>query len=207
MNLLINSRVFPSLLRKVCIPVIGMTAALGFAADYPEKGDFTRGSKTWANNCARCHNMRNPSDLRDDQWITSTFHMRIRAGLTGQETRDILTFLQESNSKKKAANNDTGTEKNVGPISSSGSGQAIYQSSCVACHGEDGKGLLAGVPDLTDRNGSLSKADSELLKNITNGFQSTGSTLAMPPKGGNSALTDGDIKVVLKYIRETFGTK
>jgi len=67
------------------------------AADFPEKGDFVKGAKAWADNCTRCHNLRDPKELRDDQWITTTFHMRVRGGLTGQETRDILTFLQQSN--------------------------------------------------------------------------------------------------------------
>ncbi len=62
-----------------------------------KKGDFARGATAWVNNCVRCHNVRDPKELRDDQWITTTFHMRIRAGLTGQQTRDIITFLQLSN--------------------------------------------------------------------------------------------------------------
>ncbi len=61
------------------------------------KGDFARGAKAWVDNCVRCHNVRDPKELRDDQWITTTFHMRIRAGLTGQQTRDIIKFLQTSN--------------------------------------------------------------------------------------------------------------
>ena len=67
------------------------------AADFPEKGDFITGAKAWAENCNRCHNLRDPKELSDDQWITAMFHMRLRGGLTGQETRDILTFLQQSN--------------------------------------------------------------------------------------------------------------
>lgn len=59
--------------------------------------DFARGAKAWADNCLRCHNARDPQELRDDQWITTTTHMRVRAGLTGQQARDIITFLQKSN--------------------------------------------------------------------------------------------------------------
>ena len=55
---------------------------------------FSRGAQAWANNCARCHNMRDPKELRDDQWRAAIGHMRVRAGLTGQEARDILAFLQ-----------------------------------------------------------------------------------------------------------------
>ncbi len=71
----------------------------GFAAEKPntEGGDAARGAKSWVDNCMRCHNARDPKELRDDQWITTTYHMRIRAGLTGQETRDIIAFLQMSN--------------------------------------------------------------------------------------------------------------
>ena len=58
---------------------------------------FSRGAQAWANNCARCHNMRDPKELRDDQWRAAVSHMRVRAGLTGQEARDILVFLQGSN--------------------------------------------------------------------------------------------------------------
>ncbi len=84
--------------RYAMLPILatGMVS-IAMAADYPEPGDFASGSRVWAENCNRCHHVRDPRDLRDDQWITSTFHMRIRAGLTGRETRDILTFLQASN--------------------------------------------------------------------------------------------------------------
>jgi len=73
----------------------GMSTQL--MAEEKQAGDFARGAMQWVENCGRCHNVRDPKELRDDQWITTVYHMRIRAGLTGQQTRDILTFLQESN--------------------------------------------------------------------------------------------------------------
>lgn len=60
-------------------------------------GDVARGAVTWNENCARCHNMRQPNEFRDDQWHVIANHMRLRAGLTGQETRDVVRFLQQSN--------------------------------------------------------------------------------------------------------------
>ncbi len=65
--------------------------------DASKEGDFARGATAWVNNCVRCHNVRDPKELRDDQWITTTNHMRIRAGLTGQQSRDVIKFLQMSN--------------------------------------------------------------------------------------------------------------
>ena len=82
----------------ILMGIIGNKQA-AFAGDFPEKGDFSRGAQAWIENCNRCHNYRDPQELRDDQWITSMYHMRIRAGLTGQETRDLITFMQESNRK------------------------------------------------------------------------------------------------------------
>lgn len=77
--------------------LLSVSATMAIAADYPAAGDFVNGSKVWAENCDRCHNMRGAAELRDDQWITTAFHMRLRGGLTGQETRDVLTFLQTAN--------------------------------------------------------------------------------------------------------------
>mgnify|MGYP003571089251 CR=1 FL=1 len=163
-----------------------------------EEGDVARGSKAWANNCSRCHNMRDPKEFRDDGWRPIIAHMRLRAGLSGQQARDILTFLQSSNYTAPAS---SGSMTKVAE-SSGEDGETIYNNTCIACHGADGQGALPGVPKFSER---LSKPDDVLLSNITNGFQSKGSPMAMPPKGGNPNLSDADIMNVLSYIRENLG--
>lgn len=184
---------------------IGASVLLSLPAaafDYPEPGDFARGSQAWADNCSRCHNIRPANELRDDQWLTTVFHMRVRAGLTGQEARDILTFLQTSNVafvKQAPASTDESSASTM-------SGKEVYQQTCIACHGAEGRGAFAGVPDFTDPEGRLSKSDEELLENVTNGFQTPGSPMAMPPRGGNGNLTDGDLRNVIKYLRSEFGS-
>ena len=82
---------------------LALSSATTSAADFPEAGDITKGAQAWAENCTRCHNLRAPNELSDAQWITSVFHMRVKAGLTGQETRDILTFLQAANASSAQA--------------------------------------------------------------------------------------------------------
>jgi len=85
-------------------------------------------------------------------------------------------------------------------------GKAAYSTTCVACHGADGTGAIPGVVDLTTANGPLSKSDEELIKNITDGFQSPGSMMAMPAKGGNPELSDEDIAALVAYLRDAFGS-
>lgn len=183
--------------------VVSPPSTLAF--DYPEPGDFALGAQQWADTCAGCHNLRAPEDLRDDQWITVMYHMRMRAGLTGQETRNILTFLQASNNTQRNRLSPSAPEPDVkrGDVLS---GKAVYDQTCVACHGSNGKGAIPGVPDLSDKNGRLSQPDDVLLQNIVWGFQSPGSPMAMPAKGGNSSLTEGDIRSVIEYLRSKFGT-
>lgn len=81
---------------------VSLTEQTVQAADPPTPAQtdvmqFARGAKTWADNCARCHNMRDPKELRDDQWRSVVSHMRVRGNLTGAEARDVLAFLQGSN--------------------------------------------------------------------------------------------------------------
>ena len=83
-------------------------------------------------------------------------------------------------------------------------GEAIYSQSCAACHGSDGKGALPGVPDFNAKKGVLSSTDAVLAGRITNGYQSKGSAMAMPAKGGNSSLTAQDISDVIAYLRQRF---
>lgn len=83
-------------------------------------------------------------------------------------------------------------------------GKAVYEGTCIACHGADGAGTIPGVPDLTDKSGPLSKSDDVLLKNVTEGMQSPGSPLAMPAKGGNPSLTKEDLKAVIEYMKGAF---
>ncbi len=62
-------------------------------------------------------------------------------------------------------------------------GKAVYAQTCIACHGANGKGTIPGVTDFTGEDSPLSKSAAELVKNISEGFQSPGSFMAMPAKG------------------------
>ncbi len=63
----------------------------------PDPQQIARGAKAWAENCNRCHNVRDPKELQDYEWYVSVTHMRVVAGLPGDMARDIRAFLMSSN--------------------------------------------------------------------------------------------------------------
>jgi len=76
---------------------------LAYAEDAPDKADpaqFARGAQAWADQCGRCHNVRSPAELNDEDWYVSATHMRVRANIPGNMIRDIQAFLMASNKKK-----------------------------------------------------------------------------------------------------------
>jgi len=80
-------------------------------------------------------------------------------------------------------------------------GKAVYEKSCVACHGPQGKGdgptgkvLVPPAADFTSAS-SKTKSDAELLKIIENGKPPT----AMIAWKGQ--LSEQDIRNVLAYVK------
>ncbi len=55
------------------------------------------GAQVWAQNCMRCHNLRQPHERSDREWEAIVFHMRVRANLTAEEHRLIVEFLKAAN--------------------------------------------------------------------------------------------------------------
>ena len=165
-----------------------------------------RGAKAWADNCASCHNMRSPLEKSDRQWAIAATHMRVRANLPGDVVDDIILFLQSSNEKAAAP---VAAGAAAAPSSlvagDAARGAAIYAETCIACHGANGKGAIEGVPDLTGPSGRLTKSDELLLRHMIQGFQSPGSPMPMPAKGGNPDLTDQDMADALAYLRKSSG--
>jgi mono/diheme cytochrome c family protein len=84
-------------------------------------------------------------------------------------------------------------------------GLEIYRTSCIACHGEAGLGVEGLGKPWVGSDFIISSTDAELLAFIQEGRPSddpdntTG--VAMPPRGGNSSLTDSDLMDVIAYMR------
>jgi len=91
-------------------------------------------------------------------------------------------------------------------------GEKIFEQTCAACHGSDGTGAIAGVPDLTQLKGfrfgeNSNTALFEHFTHVKQGIKSSSGSISMPPKGGNPDLTDQDIRDVLKYMNKKFTAK
>lgn len=73
------------------------------------------------------------------------------------------------------------------------SGEQVYASGCIACHaaGVLGAPKLGSQPDWSSRRAKGVKA---LVQNAINGVN------AMPPKGGNPALSDADVRAAVEYM-------
>ncbi|RME70483.1 MAG: cytochrome c [Chloroflexi bacterium] len=91
------------------------------------------------------------------------------------------------------------------PAGDAVAGKKVYDSVCIACHGPDAKGIEGLGKDLTTSEFVAQKSDQELVEFIKVGrtpddpLNTTG--VAMPPKGGNPALTDEDLMNVVAFIR------
>ena len=83
--------------------------------------------------------------------------------------------------------------------SADGKGQGVYMNFCSSCHDAG----IAGAPKTGDKaawEARIAKGMDVLTKNAINGYQ--GDSGYMPPKGGNSSLTDDEVKAAVDYMVE-----
>ncbi len=73
------------------------------------------------------------------------------------------------------------------------SGKAVYQGTCVACHGS---GLMNAPKfgSMADWGPRIKQGKPTLYKHALEGYK------AMPPKGGNTSLSDAEIKAAIDYM-------
>jgi len=76
-------------------------------------------------------------------------------------------------------------------------GKKVFDGTCVACHGAG----VAGAPKAGDKAAwgpRIAQGKDTLYKHALGGF--TGKSGAMPAKGGNAGLADGDVKAAVDYM-------
>ena len=80
-----------------------------------------------------------------------------------------------------------------GAAAGGGNGQKIFEANCVACHGAG----VAGAPKLGDKAAWAPRLKQGLDTLHQNALKGKG---AMPPKGGNMALSDADVSAAVDYM-------
>ena len=76
-------------------------------------------------------------------------------------------------------------------------GQKVYQSACIACHGAG----VAGAPMVGNAAAwaaRISAGNDSLYANAINGL--VGSSGVMPAKGGNTTLSDAEVKAAVDHM-------
>ena len=77
-------------------------------------------------------------------------------------------------------------------------GKSTYDSVCTVCHGAG----VAGAPKLGDKAmwaPRIAEGLDTLIKHATDGYHGPDGNF-MPPKGGNPALTDAQVKAAVTWI-------
>lgn len=138
-------------------------------------------------------------------WVPVAVALALGAVMTGCSD-DKETASTETTA---SAPDDTGGEAEDGGGGGGGGdaaeGATLYAATCVACHGPDAKGVPNLGKDLTTSEFVTSTNDADLVEFIKTGRDASDPAnttgVAMPPKGGNPALTDEQILSIVAHLR------
>lgn len=150
-----------------------------------------------------------------------------RDDLTDDDLRHIVTFVRglqdprrmpelpaavaaaPSQEQKTAALQAAGGDAELAEYIASG--DKLFHSTCIACHGKAGVGIQGNGKALAKNSFVQSLDDDGLLAFIKQGRAPTDpkntTGIQMPPKGGNPALSDDDILDIISYLRTLQGDK
>jgi mono/diheme cytochrome c family protein len=84
-------------------------------------------------------------------------------------------------------------------------GKQVFETTCATCHAPDGTGVKGLGKSLVDSEYVRKSSDADLVKMAIAGrpvddpLNTT--KVAMPPRGGNAALSDSDIADAVSYVR------
>lgn len=83
------------------------------------------------------------------------------------------------------------------PASAEDQGARVYKMVCMACHDSG----VAGAPKIGDVSAWSVRLEAGIGALYNSGINGKGAI--MPPKGGNPALSDEDVKAAVDYMLET----
>ncbi len=161
------------------------------------------GARVYGATCGRCHNARSPLERSDRDWVTIINHMRVRANMTGGQTRNVLAFLQATNgdpseittiaaAQPGAAATMSTSPPSTDPALIDRGSVLIAEKACLGCHIVAGEGGRVG-PSL---DGILGRRSVQFLRQKLNDPTVDNRSSMMP----NFGLTADQIEAVVAYL-------
>ncbi len=99
----------------------------------------------------------------------------------------------------------TTTVATGGDVGGAANGQAVFKTTCSACHGQNAEGVDGLGPDMRNNEFIQSQSNADLILFIVAGRSTTDPAnttgVDMPAKGGNPSLTNEEIADVVDYLR------
>ncbi|TSA12369.1 MAG: cytochrome c5 family protein, partial [Betaproteobacteria bacterium] len=127
------------------------------------------------------------ADLSDLEMERVVVYMANQAGAKFKEPAAPAT------QEKPAANQAPDKVAATAPAAASTEGKKVYDTTCAVCHGAG----VAGAPKAGDKAAWAPRLKSGMNALYANALKGKG---AMPPKGGNSALADAEVKAAVDYL-------
>jgi cytochrome c5 len=138
------------------------------------------------------------AELTDDEVRRAVAFMANKAGATWKEPAVAAAVAAAPASAAPIAT-AAAAPAAAAPAAAAGKpdGKKIFDASCAACHATG----VAGAPKFADKAAwapRIAQGVSVLYTHAIGGFQGKGGV--MPPKGGNIALPDPDVKAAVDYM-------
>ncbi len=175
-----------------------------------ERGSVAKGARQYGAVCGSCHNARSPLERTDRQWVTIMNHMRVRANLTGDQVRDVLAFLQATNTDPReraplegagatapAAGLPVSLTPSTDPEIIADGERLVSQKACLGCHVVRKQGGQVG-PSL---NGVVQRKGVEFVWQKVADPTINNATSLMP----NLGLSEEEIAAIIAFLNTLDG--
>jgi cytochrome c5 len=136
------------------------------------------------------------ADLTDDEVHRAVVYM---ANLAGAGFKELAPAPAAAPAASASAAPAAAAPAAATAVASAGpaDGKKVFDGTCHVCHATG----IAGAPKFGDKAAwapRIAQGEATLIQHAMNGFQ--GKAGVMPPKGGNTSLTEADIKAAVEYM-------
>lgn len=138
-------------------------------------------------------------DLTDEEVARAVAYMVNQSGGNVNEPAVGGGAKSDSTNSNEAASGATA------PVVAAGRGQEVFEQSCKVCHAADS--AIPFAPKLTNQEDwapRIKQGEDTLIKHAIEGYTNPKGGM-MPAKGGNTSLSDDDVKAAVQYMVKQSG--